>query len=121
MEASVNSTEIGSCWGSADKGLVGDKSSAWDSSPTPEADWDAMLDNYEKMGSVWGKYESFTWAADGLVLQSLFPIVAFWVTPGTGLRFGDCRVTIVGAAGVLITFFKKGVVDLILETGHDGW
>ena len=126
MEASVTSIEIGSCWGSEDKGLVGDESSVWVSSPAPKADWDAMLDNYEKMGSeswtsVWGKYELFTWAADGLVLQSLFLVVAFWVTPGTTLRFGDCRVTIMGAAGVLINFFKEGAVDPILETRHDGW
>ena len=65
MEASVISTEIGSYWGSADKALGGDESSAYDSSPAPEADWDAMLDNCEKVGlecwtSVWGKYESFT-------------------------------------------------------------
>ena len=50
MEASITSTKIGSCWGSVDKGLVGDESSAWDSSPAPKADWDAMLDNYEKTG-----------------------------------------------------------------------
>ena len=126
MEASVTSTEIGSYWGSADEGLVGDESSAWDSSPAPEADWDAMLDNYEKMGSdswtsVWGKHELFTWVADGLVLRSLFPVVAFWVTPRATLRFGDWRVMIVGAAGVLIIFFKEGAVDPILETRHDGW
>jgi len=28
---------------------------------------------------------------------------------------------IVGAAGVVINFFKEGAVDPILETGHDGW
>jgi len=28
---------------------------------------------------------------------------------------------IMGAAWVLINFFKEGVVDPILEIGHDGW
>jgi len=28
---------------------------------------------------------------------------------------------IMGAVGVLINFFEEGVVDPILETGHDGW
>ena len=126
MEASVTSTEIGSYWGSANKGLVGVESSVWDSSPAPKEDWDAMLNNCEKMESeswtsVWEKYESFTWATAGLVLWSLFLVVAFWVTPGTTLRFGDCRVTIVGAEGVLINFFNEGAVDPILETRHDGW
>jgi len=28
---------------------------------------------------------------------------------------------IMGAAWVLINFFKEGAVDPILEIGHDGW
>ena len=52
MEASVISTEISSFWGSVDEGLVGAESNAWDSSPAPRAGWDAMLDNYEGMGSA---------------------------------------------------------------------
>ena len=51
VEVSVISTEIGSFRGTADGGSVGVESSAWDSSSTPKADWDAMLDNCEKMGS----------------------------------------------------------------------
>ena len=49
-EVSIISTEIGSFRGIADGGSVGVESSAWDSSPTPKLDWDAMLDNYEKKG-----------------------------------------------------------------------
>ena len=50
VEVSVISTEISSVCGSADGGLVGAESNAWDSSPTPKVDWDAMLDSYERMG-----------------------------------------------------------------------
>ena len=49
--ASVIATEIGSLWESADEGSVGAESNVWDSSSTPKADWDAMVDNYEKGGS----------------------------------------------------------------------
>ena len=46
MEVSVTSAKIGSIRGSADGGLVGAESNAWDSSPAPKVDYDAMLDNY---------------------------------------------------------------------------
>ena len=45
----------------------------------------------------------------------------FLNSPGTSLRLGDGHVMIMGAAWVLINFFKEGAVDPILETGHDGW
>jgi len=48
-------------------------------------------------------------------------VVVFWVAPGTALRFGYWHVMIVGAAWVLINFFREGAVDPILETGHGGW
>ena len=48
LEASVGSTEIGSIWGSADEGLVGAESNAWDNSSIPREDWDARVDNYEE-------------------------------------------------------------------------
>ena len=48
LEASVISTKISSFWGSADEGSVGAESNAWDNSSAPRADWDAMVDNYEK-------------------------------------------------------------------------
>ena len=51
VEVSVISTETGSFRGTAGGGSVGVESSAWDSSPAPKVDWDAMLDNCEKMGS----------------------------------------------------------------------
>ena len=47
MKASVSSTQIGFSW---DEGSIGDGSSAWDSCPTPKADWDGMLDNCEENG-----------------------------------------------------------------------
>jgi len=47
MGVSVISAEIGSTRGSADEGSVGVESNAWDSSPAPKVDCDAMLDNYE--------------------------------------------------------------------------
>ena len=50
-EVSIISTEIDSFCGTTDGGSVGVESSAWDSSSAPKADWDAMLDNCEKMGS----------------------------------------------------------------------
>ena len=40
--------------GSADGGLVGAKSNAWDSSPAPRVGWDVMLDNYEGTKSAMG-------------------------------------------------------------------
>ena len=46
MEVSVISVEIGSIRGPVDGGSVGAKSNAWDSSPAPKVDYDAMLDNY---------------------------------------------------------------------------
>jgi len=49
MGVSVISAEIGSIHGSADEGLVGAESNAWDSNPVPKVDCDAMLDNYEEM------------------------------------------------------------------------
>ena len=48
LGASIGSTEIGSFWGSADEGLVGAESNAWDSSSAPRADWDVIIDNYEE-------------------------------------------------------------------------
>ena len=51
LEASVVSTEIDSCWGSADENLVDADLNAWDSSSAPVADWDAMVDNCEERGS----------------------------------------------------------------------
>jgi len=123
VEALVISTKIGSFWGSADGGSVGVESNAWDSS---FVDWDAILDNYKGMGSerwtsVREEDELFTWAADGLVLRSLFPVVVFWVVPWTALRFEDWYITIVEAAWVFINFFSEGAIDPILETRHDGW
>ena len=50
LEASVGSTEISSFWGSADEGLVGAESNAYDNSSAPRADWDAMVDNCEEIG-----------------------------------------------------------------------
>ena len=47
MGVSVISAEIGSTCGSANEGSVGVESNAWDSSPAPKVDYDAMLDNYE--------------------------------------------------------------------------
>ena len=126
MEVSVVSTEIGSFRGSADGGSASAESNAWDSSSAPRAGWDAMLDSWERTKSVieshfWEEDELFTWAADVLVLRSLFPVVVFWVAPGTALRFGDWHVMIVGTAWVLINCFREGAVDPILETRHGGW
>ena len=50
LEVCVGSTEISSSWGSADEGLVDAELKAWDNSSAPRADWDAMVDNYEKRG-----------------------------------------------------------------------
>ena len=36
------------------------------------------------------------------------------------LHLEDGYVSIAGAAGVFINFFKMGVVDPILEAGHSG-
>jgi len=47
MEVSVISAKIGSIHGSADEGLVGAESNAWDSNPMAKVDCDVMLDNYE--------------------------------------------------------------------------
>ena len=47
VEESVISTEIGSFRGTDDRGSIGAKSNAWDSSSAPKAGWDAMLDNCE--------------------------------------------------------------------------
>jgi len=92
LEALVGSNEIGSSWGSTDKGLVDAELNAWDNSSTPRADWDAMVDNYEERGLKVGyhfeeKMNCFTWVADGLVLRSLFPVTVFWVVPWAVLRF----------------------------------
>ena len=46
MGASVTSAEIGSIHRSVDGGSVGAESNAWDSSPAPKVDCDAMLNNY---------------------------------------------------------------------------
>ena len=67
--------------------------------------------------SFWEEDELFTWAADGLVLRSLFPVVIFWVVPWAALRFEDWYVTIVEVAWVFINFFSEGATDTILETG----
>ena len=48
MKVSVISTEIDSFRGTADGSTVG----AWDSSSTPRAGWDAMLDSYEETKSA---------------------------------------------------------------------
>ena len=50
MEVLVISTEIGSVHGSANGGPVGAESGAWDSSPAPKVDWDAMLDSCGRTG-----------------------------------------------------------------------
>ena len=50
LRAPVGLIEIGSSWGSTDKGLVDAELNAWDNSSTPRADWDAMVDNYEERG-----------------------------------------------------------------------
>ena len=126
LEASFGSTKIGSFWGSADEGLVDPELNAWDNNSAPWTDWDTMVDNYEERGSeVEYHFEEmmncFTWAADGLVLWSLFPVTIFWVVPWAVLRFEDWYVTIVGAAWVFISFFSVGVVDPIFEAGHGGW
>ena len=52
MEVSIISTEIGSFHGSADGGSVDVELNAWDSSSTPRAGWDTMLDNCERTKSV---------------------------------------------------------------------
>ena len=51
VEASVTSTKIGSFWGSANKGLTGAESNAWDNNSAPRKVWDAMFDNYERTES----------------------------------------------------------------------
>ena len=53
-----------------------------------------MVDNYEERGlEVEYHFEErkncFTWAADGLVLRSLFPVTVFWVVPWAVLCFED--------------------------------
>ena len=48
LEASVVSIVIGSFGRSADEGLVGADPNAWDNSSAPRADWEAIVDNYEK-------------------------------------------------------------------------
>ena len=50
LETSVVSTKVGSSWGSADEGLVDAESNAWDNSPAPRVDWDAMVDSCEERG-----------------------------------------------------------------------
>jgi len=101
-------------------------SSAWDSSLAPNIDGDAILDGCKKELdqklniNVRREISWFTWAADGLVLQSLFPVVVFWVTPLSALHLEDWYVSIAGVAGVFISFFKMGAMDPILEAGHGG-
>jgi len=51
VKVSVISAEIDSFCGTADGGSVGVESSVGDSSSTPRADWDAMLDSCERTGS----------------------------------------------------------------------
>ena len=48
LEASVGSTKIGSSWRLANEGSVDTELNAWDNSSALRADWDAMIDNYEK-------------------------------------------------------------------------
>jgi len=48
LEALVVSIVIGSFGRSANEGLVGADSNAWDNSLAPRVDWDAMVDNYEE-------------------------------------------------------------------------
>ena len=125
LEASVGSTKIGSCWGSADEGLVDADLNAWDNSSAPRADWDAMVDNYEERRlEIEYHFEKrmncFTWAVDGLVLRSLFLVTVFWVVPWATMRFENWYVTIVEEAWVFINFFSVGAVDLILDAGHGG-
>ena len=52
MEVSVISTEIDSFSRTADGSSVGVESNAWDSSSTPRAGWDAMLDSCEETKSA---------------------------------------------------------------------
>ena len=122
-ETSVILTVIGSLGGTADERLADAHSSTWDSSLALKIDWDEILDDFkreldQKLNiNVRREISWFTWAADGLVLQSLFPVVVFWVTPE---HLEDWYVSIVEAAGVSISFFKMGVVDPIVEAGHGG-
>ena len=51
LRVSASSTKIVSSWGLADEGLVDAKLNAWDNSSAPRTDWDAIVDNYEEMGS----------------------------------------------------------------------
>jgi len=94
LEASVGSTEIGSCWESANGHLIDAELNAWDNSSAPRTNWDAMVDNCEERGleveyHFEEKMNCFTWAADGLVLRSLFPVTVFWVVRWAVLRFED--------------------------------
>ena len=47
-------------------------------------------------------------------------MVVFYVTPLAALHLEDWYVSIAGAVGVFISFFRMGVVDHILEVGHGG-
>ena len=94
LEASVVSTKVDSSWGSFDEGLVDAESNAQDNSSAPRVDQDAMVDSCEERGleveyHFRKKNELFTWAADGLVLRSLFPVTVFWVVPWVVLCFDD--------------------------------
>ena len=94
LEASVVSTKVSSSWGSADEGLVDAESNAQDNSSAPRVNWDAMVDSCEERGleveyHFKERMNCFTWAADGLVLQSLFLVIVFWIVPWAVLRFED--------------------------------
>ena len=82
--------------------------------------WLLRKNRVRKLNLSSRKYGSFTWAANGLILRSLFLVVAFWVAPWTTLCFGDWHVIIMGAAWVFINFFNEGTADPNLATGHGG-
>ena len=53
-----------------------------------------MVDNYKERGleveyHFKEKMNCFTWAADGLVLRSLFLVTVFWDVPWAALPFED--------------------------------